>query len=129
VAIHGDRVVVRLSDELSRPRGGRHGGEPTGRVIRILERAHETLTGNLQRTKLFFYVAPDDPRFLHDIYVPDPAKSGVRPVPTIGDKVVVKLDEWTQRHVNPEARSSPASAARTSRAPNWPRSFTNTACP
>jgi ribonuclease R len=102
VAIHGDRVVVRLSDELSQPRGGRHGGEPTGRVIRILERAHETLTGNLQRTKLFFYVAPDDPRFIHDIYVPDPAKSGVRPVPTIGDKVVVKLDEWTQRHVNPE---------------------------
>jgi ribonuclease R len=102
VAIHGDRVVVRLSDELSQPRGGRHGGEPTGRVIRILERAHETLTGNLQRTKLFFYVAPDDPRFIHDIYVPDPAKSGVRPVPTVGDKVVVKLDEWTKREVNPE---------------------------
>jgi ribonuclease R len=102
VAIHGDRVVVRLSDELSQPRGGRHGGEPTGRVIRILERAHETLTGNLQRTKLFFYVAPDDPRFIHDIYVPDPARSGVRPVPTVGDKVVVKLDEWTKREVNPE---------------------------
>jgi ribonuclease R len=102
VAIHGDRVVVRLSEELSLPHGGRHGGEPMGRVIRILERVHETLTGNLQRTKLFFYVAPDDPRFIRDICVPDPAKSGVRPVPTIGDKVVVKLDEWTQRHVNPE---------------------------
>ena len=102
VAIHGDKVVVRLSDELSRPRGGRHGGEPVGRVIRILERGHETLTGNLQRTKLFFYVAPDDPRFTHDIYVPDPAKSGVRPVPAVGDKVVVKLAEWKQRHVNPE---------------------------
>ncbi len=102
VAIHGDRVVVRLSDELSRPHGGRHGGEPTGRVIRILERGHETLTGNLQRTKLFFYVAPDDPRFIHDIYVPDPAGSGVRPVPVVGDKVVVRLHEWTQRQVNPE---------------------------
>jgi len=102
VAIHGDRVVVRLSDELSSPRGGRHGGEPMGRVIRILERTHETLTGNLQRTKLFFYVAPDDPRFVHDICVPDPAGSGVFPVPTIGDKVVVRLDEWTQRNVNPE---------------------------
>ena len=102
VAIHGDKVVVRLSDELSRPHGNRPGGEPTGRVIRILERAHETLTGNLQRTKLFFYVVPDDPRFLHDIYVPDPAKAGVRPVPAIGDKVVVKLHEWKQRHINPE---------------------------
>jgi ribonuclease R len=104
VAIHGDRVVVRLSDELSRPRGPRSvgGGEPIGRVIRILERVHDTLTGNLQRTKLFFYVVPDDPRFIHDIYVPDPAKAGLRPVPAVGDKVVVKLHEWTQRHVNPE---------------------------
>ncbi|MDD2765083.1 MAG: RNB domain-containing ribonuclease [Opitutaceae bacterium] len=102
VAMHGDQVVVRLGDELTRPRGNRPGGEPTGRVIRILERGHETLTGNLQRTKLFFYVVPDDPRFIHDIYVSDPAKSGVRPVPAVGDKVVIKLHEWKQRHVNPE---------------------------
>jgi len=79
VAIHGDKVVVRLGAGLSRPHGGRHGGEPIGRVIRILERAHETLTGNLQRTKLFFYVVPDDPRFTHDIYVPDPAQIGRAP--------------------------------------------------
>jgi len=39
VAIHGDRRRGALSDELSSPRGGLHGGEPTGRVIRILERA------------------------------------------------------------------------------------------
>jgi ribonuclease R len=102
VAMHGDTVVVRLSDELTRPHGNRPGGEPAGRVIRILARQHETLSGNLQRTKLFFYVVPDDPRFIHDIYVPDPAKSGVRPVPAVGDKVVVKLREWKQRHVNPE---------------------------
>ena len=102
VAMHGDQVVVRLSDELTRPHGNRPGGEPAGRVIRILAREHETLSGNLQRTKLFFYVVPDDPRFIHDIYVPDPAKSGVRPVPAVGDKVVVKLREWKQRHVNPE---------------------------
>ena len=104
VAMHGDRVVVRLLDALTRPRGVRQvgGGEPTGRVIRILERGRDTLTGNLQRTKLFFYVVPDDPRFQHDIYVPDPAKSALRPAPALGDKVVVKLREWTQRHVNPE---------------------------
>jgi len=33
---------------------------------------------------------------------PTPAKSGVRPVPAVGDKVVVKLHEWKPRHVNPE---------------------------
>jgi len=104
VALHGDRVVVRLAEGLTRPRGPRGvgGGEPIGRVIRILGRGRETITGNLQRTRLFFFVAPDDPRFLHDIYVPDPAKGALRPVPAIGDKVVVKLREWKQRHVNPE---------------------------
>ena len=104
VAMHLDRVVVRLHDELTRPRGPRGvgGGEPTGRVIRIIARGRETITGNLQRTKLFYYVVPDDPRFLHDIYVPDPAKSALRPIPALGDKVVVKLREWKQRHVNPE---------------------------
>ena len=102
VALHDDKVVVRLSDELSRPHGNRPGGEPTGRVIRILERGHDTITGNLQRSRLFHYVVPDDPRFLHDVYVPDPAKTALRPVPAVGDKVVVKLREWKQRHVNPE---------------------------
>jgi len=104
VALHGDRVVVRLYEALTRPRGPRGvgGGEPTGRIIRILARGRDTVTGNLQRTKLFFFVAPDDPRFVHDIYVPDPAKGALRPVPAIGDKVVVKLREWKQRHVNPE---------------------------
>lgn len=106
VAMHGDKVVVRLSDrQIRRPARGRPGTSErraTGRVIRILERARTTITGNLQRTKLFYYVAPDDPRIVHDIYVADPAQSTLRPVPAIDDKVVVRLHEWTQRHVNPE---------------------------
>jgi ribonuclease R len=107
VSMHGDKVVVRLSDRTIHrpPRGGRPGaGErrATGRVIRILERARTTITGNLQRTKLFYFVAPDDPRLIHDIYVSDPAQVALRPEPRIGDKVVVRLHEWTQRHVNPE---------------------------
>ncbi len=106
VAMHGDKVVVRLSDKtIRRPtRGGRPSAarRATGRVIRILERARTTITGNLQRTKLFFYVAPDDPRIIHDIYVPDPAQAALKPAPCLGDKVVVRLTEWTQRHVNPE---------------------------
>lgn len=107
VGLHGDRVVVRLSDEVKRkaPRRGAPRGvatRDTGRVIRILERARETITGNLQRSKLFHYVVPDDPRLIHDIYVPDPAVGTLEPRPAVGDKVIVKLHEWTQRHVNPE---------------------------
>ena len=57
-AMHGDRVVARLSPEAA----GRIKGRREGRVIRILERAHDTVVGTLQRSRNFYYVVPDDPR-------------------------------------------------------------------
>ncbi len=94
VAMHGDKVIVRLQRE--RRRQGKASDKPTGRVIRILERAHDTIVGTLQKTKLFYYVVVDDPRFVHDVYTKLALNAQV------GDKVVVKLAEWTSRHVNPE---------------------------
>jgi len=107
VAMHGDRVVVRLSDQEQRKtmrKPPRHGvpARAIGRVIRILERARETVTGNLQKSRHFHYVVPDDPRIIHDIYVPDPATGPIKPPPTVGDKVIVRLQEWQQRHIAPE---------------------------
>src|SRR5262249_37159569 len=58
-----------------------------------------------QRSRSFYYVVPDDPRFVHDIYVrPLTTEEGPRPgtAATVGDKVVVRLDDWQSRHVNPE---------------------------
>src|SRR6478735_2083775 len=102
-AMHGDRVVARISLE---PPAGRIKGRREGRVIRILERAHDTIVGTLQRSRNFHYVVPDDPRFVHDVYVrPVAAVQGDRRSETeaaIGDKVVVRLDDWQSRHVNPE---------------------------
>lgn len=93
VALHGDKVVARVH----RDRRARPGTDKlAGRVIRIVERAHATLVGTLQKTRLFYYVVPDDPRFIHDIYT-RPALNAA-----VGDKVVVKLADWTNRHVNPE---------------------------
>src|SRR4030095_8322982 len=65
-AMHGDRVVARISPEQP---AVRIKGRREGRVIRILERAHNTIVGTLQRSRSFYYVVPDDPRFVHDIYV------------------------------------------------------------
>jgi ribonuclease R len=102
-AMHGDRVVARISPELP---AGRIKGRREGRVIRILERAHDTIVGTLQRSRSFYYVVPDDPRFVHDIYVrPVGAIQDGRSsqsAATVGDKVVVRLDDWQSRHVNPE---------------------------
>src|SRR2546423_14715799 len=111
-AMHGDRVLVRISRDVP---DRRIKGRREGRVIRILERAHDTMVGTLQRSRNFYYVVPDDPRFVHDIYVrptPDVADQRGRAdhkesrssqtAATVGDKVVVRLEPWESRHVNPE---------------------------
>ncbi len=93
-AMHGDRVVARVTrdEKYARAKGS---DRAEGRIIRILQRAHETIVGTLQQSPNFFYVVPDDPRIPHNVYV----QSGkARP----GDKVVVRLDKWESRHVNPE---------------------------
>src|SRR6059036_965171 len=98
-AMHGDRVVARISrDEPDRRIKGRR----EGRVIRILERAHDTIVGTLQRSRNFYYVVPDDPRFVHDIYVRPERDQQPGTSANVGDKVVVRLEAWESRHVNPE---------------------------
>jgi len=98
-AMHGDRVVARVAAE--RVPDWRPGSAPRreGRVIRILVRANETVVGTLQKSKNFFYVVADDPRFVHNLYVQPPAQPLLA---DIGDKVVAHLDAWPSRHVNPE---------------------------
>ena len=100
IAMHGDRVVVRISRDT--PPHNRVKGRREGRVIRILERAHDTIVGTLQRSRNFYYVVPDDPRFVHDIYVHPERDQQRGKSANVGDKVVVRLDAWESRHVNPE---------------------------
>ncbi len=94
-AMNGDRIVARITRDADYARARSGSNRPEGRVIRILDRAHETLVGTLQQTRNFFYVVADDPRIVHNVYV----KPGTA-VP--GEKVVVRLEPWGSRHVNPE---------------------------
>src|SRR5213595_4336478 len=111
-AMHGDRVVARISRDTP---DDRIKGRREGRVIRILERAHDTIVGTLQRSRNFYYVVPDDPRIVHDVYVGQVSNSpqdesavadlplaAYKLAPQVGDKVVVRLEAWESRHVNPE---------------------------
>jgi len=97
-ALHEDHVLVRRDVK----KGSRTDTleQETGSVIRILERKRTQVVGTLQRSPRFLYVVPDDPRMPHDIYVPPPRDVG-RPA-NVGDKVVVELREWENRHTNPE---------------------------
>lgn len=102
-AMHGDRVVARIQTQPSSlewtPGRPKPAAKKEGRIIRILERANETIVGTLQKSKNFFYVVADDPRFVHNLYVPEP----LPPLRAkIGEKVVARLDAWPSRHVNPE---------------------------
>jgi ribonuclease R len=101
-AMHGDHVVARISRDEPY---GRIKGRREGRVIRILERAHDTIVGTLQRSQNFYYVVPDDPRIVHDVYVGQVSNLPLatsKVAPQVGDKVVVRLEAWESRHVNPE---------------------------
>jgi len=100
-AMNGDRVVARITRDVAYSRARSGSDLPQGRVIRILERAHDTIVGTLQQSRHFSYVVPDDPRMVHNVYVqPGTASLTRKAVP--GDKVVVRLEVWESRHVNPE---------------------------
>ena len=101
-AMNGDRVVARISRDVSPRRAKDRHLRTEGRVIRILERARDTIVGTLQHSRNFYYVVPDDPRLVHDVYVQVPPRAKLPKGPTRGDKVVVRLEAWESRHVNPE---------------------------
>ncbi len=106
-AMNGDRVVARISRDVPPRRAKVRAGQAAqhrseGRVIRILERARDTIVGTLQQSRNFYYVVPDDPRLVHDVYVQVPSRAKLPKTPTRDDKVVVRLEAWESRHVNPE---------------------------
>ena len=92
-ALPGDKVVVRL--EPHRP--GMAEWQRHGVVIKVLERGTRVVVGTLKSTGQFLCVAPMDPAYQQDFYVPD-AKGA-----QINDRVVIQFTNWENRHVNPEA--------------------------
>ena len=109
IALHGDKVLVRIYEDFSRDvrTKDRRANRPpsdnwkSGRVLRILDRAFESLPGTLKKTRLYWYIVPDDPRISRDIIVQAPEKTDIRPTPQEDDKVIVKIVEWKQRHLSP----------------------------
>lgn len=93
VALHGDRVAVKIRPGVRT----RREGEVAGRVLRVIERGRDTIVGNLRQSGRQWLVIPDDPRLNVDVLVKAPESSPLKPSPTAGDKVVVKLNEWRNR--------------------------------
>ena len=115
VALNGDKVLARVLPDSFKPRRGRNGKKnwdyydadapkKFAKVIRILDRSNTKVVGTLRRSYNFWHVVPDDPRFYYDVIVYDPSKEEVSPEPKENDKVVVELNDWVQRHINPTGR-------------------------
>ncbi len=98
-ALHGDRVLVSVQKALPQKRQrSRFVSTPAernleGRVVRVLERAHATLAGQLLQGPAYFYVVPDNKRILHDVQITQVELPEGRK-PEAYHQVVVRLHDW-----------------------------------
>ena len=89
-ALDGDRVVARVERS-------RRGDRPEGRVIKVLERARETVVGVYHPTRGFGFVVPEDRKLTRDVFIPPGQESGAGD----GDVVVVRITSWGDAHRGP----------------------------
>ena len=92
-AMHGDRVLVRV--ERQTPRG------LEGRIVRIIERAHDTIVGRFEADAAgLAYVVPFDRRITADVQVPSGQRGAAEP----NDMVVVQITRWPTATRGPVGR-------------------------
>jgi ribonuclease R len=97
-AIHGDRVVVRVE-------GHGRGDRPQGRVIRVVERARDSVVGvfhavgagHARRRSSHGFIVPEDRKLPWDVFVA-PGAGGAA---VDGDVVVVRITDWGSAHRGP----------------------------
>ncbi len=90
-AMDGDTVQVVVEEETKN-----HKAEAI--VVKILNRANETVIGTFEKNKRFGFVVPDNPRITVDVFIPEGADMGA----VTGHKVVVKLTSYGGGRKNPE---------------------------
>ena len=83
-AMHGDKVIVRPMKSTEEVKS------PEGKVIRIIQRANETVIGTFQKSRHFGFVVPDDKRIAYDVFIPQEEFNGAN----TNDKVNVRITEW-----------------------------------
>ncbi len=86
-AMHGDRVVVRV-ERIERQRDGQRA---EGRIVRILERAAQTIVGRYDVDERGLgFVVPFDRRLIMDVQVASDATKSAKP----GEMVTVEITRW-----------------------------------
>jgi len=91
-AMNGDIVLARIAAK------GRDGGKREGEIVRIIERANQTVVGTYQDSKNFGFVIPDEKRLFQDIFIPKEKNKGA----VDGHKVVVRITKYPEERLSPE---------------------------
>lgn len=86
-AMNGDIVIVRLE------RGGSPHQRPEGAVIRVIERANNTIVGTFETVSEFGMVVADERRILNEIFIPEGYTLGA----VTGHKVIVEITKYPER--------------------------------
>ena len=89
-ALDGDQVVARIERQ-----SGKHRRE--GSIIKVLQRARETIVGVYHPEKNFGFITPDDPKLQRSLFVPPGQEGGA----AAGDIVVARVTSWGDRHRGP----------------------------
>lgn len=89
-ALDGDRVVARVEKRKRKQRA-------EGRVIKVLERARETVVGTYHPARNFGFVVPEDQAISRDVFIPPGHEKGA----VDGDVVVVSITSWGDAHRGP----------------------------
>jgi ribonuclease R len=89
-ALDNDRVKVQLFAR-------RKGKKPEGEIVEIISRYRTEFVGKIELQKNFAFLVPDNKKMYADIYIPLNKLNGAQH----GDKVLVKLTEWTNDFKNP----------------------------
>jgi ribonuclease R len=91
--MHGDRVVARIS-------GTDRRGRPEGKIVEVLEHAHQRLVGRLHREHGILFVLAEERRISHEFLVPVDAAGGAQP----GQVVMAEILAQPSKHAQPVAR-------------------------
>ncbi len=91
-AMNGDRVQV------AREETGTKGKRPEGAILKVLERANETVIGYYQKNKNYGFVLPENQKLSQDIFIPQGKDMGA----VTGHKVVVKITDFGGERRKPE---------------------------
>ena len=91
-AMHGDKVIANLI------KGRQAGRKQEGEIIRVLERANESVIGTYEDSGNFGFVIPDNHKIAYDIFIP----KGKTMKAKDGQKVVVGIEKWPEFRRNPE---------------------------